>query len=213
MKEREYMKKIISAILAIILLVTFISCTNDTGTSSLIENTPYSYSQQYEAEKLTYCLIRSMDKTAFEENRAEFDHAKLLVVLSCVEDKDFRYVKMLPLNSNYEKEFSVPVCESIIYDILGEETDVHSLFADRHYNEERDLYEFSTDFGLHGKYYGENFEFTGESGGLNCSVSFDLYEEKNINGDPVYVNIGKYRFSYKLLTDKNCWQFAGFEKL
>ena len=33
------------------------------------------------------------------------------------------------------------------------------------------------------------------------------------NGDPALVNIGKCKFNYRLLTDKNCWQFEGFEKI
>ena len=181
--------------------------------SSQNEITQNIYPLQFEAEKLTECLVHSMDKTAYEENRAKFGHRELLIRLSCVESEDFRYTPMLPLNSNYNKEFGVSVCEDIIYDVLGETTDVHSYFDSNTYNAERDLYEFSTDFGSGSKYAGKNFEYSVEDSGLNCSVSFDLYEEQNVNGDPALVNIGKCKFNYRLLTDKNCWQFAGFEKI
>ena len=177
------------------------------------ESTQVVYPLQFEAEKLTECLVYSMDKTAYEENRAEFSHTILLIRLSCVESEDFRYTPMLPLNSNYNKEFGVSVCEDIIYDILGEITDIHSCFDSNTYNAERDLYEFSTDFGSGAKYKGENFEYSVEDSGLNCSVSCDIYEEQNVNGDPALVNIGKCKFNYRLLTDKNCWQFVGFEKI
>lgn len=181
--------------------------------SSQNEITQNIYPLQFEAEKLTKCLVHSMDKTAYEENRAKFGHRELLIRLSCVESEDFRYTPMLPLNSNYNKEFGVSVCEDIIYDVLGETTDVHSYFDINTYNAERDLYEFSTDFGSGSKYAGKNFEYSVEDSGLNCSVSFDLYEEQDVNGDPALVNIGKCKFKYRLLTDKNCWQFTGFEKI
>lgn len=118
---------------------SFVFLSNKHLARPLYEETTHPYPQQYKAEKLTETLVYSMDKSAFEENRAEFSSA--------------------------------------------------------------------------GNYKGENFKFDVEDSGLNCSVSFDLYEAQTVNSGCEYVYIGQYRFDYTLLIEKNCWQFVGFEKI
>lgn len=169
---------------------------------------------EVEALTLTECLVASITELDTKKETVEFSYGNFFIRMATVEDDDFTYYGLAPLNGDGKREFNPERMEVIAYQVFGKEISAEEIFDPdddfNGYDKSKNLYIFSTDFGLGGKYMAKNLDYA--SNGSEATVTFDLMEEQNVDGDPAFVNIGKATFKYRLSTEKGgaYWTFDGY---
>ena len=163
---------------------------------------------EVEAVELTKALVKSIDD--IEKGKIEFDYEDFMLHLALVEDDDFTYYSYAPRNANGDWEFIPERCEIIAKQIFGKDIPADELLDDDMYNKETKTYILPDGIGLRADYAADNLSYA--SNGSEATVTFDLMEEQNVNGDPALVKIAGATFKYKLSTEKGgaYWTFNGY---
>jgi len=163
---------------------------------------------EVEAIELTKCLALSIDD--IEKGKIEFDYEDFMIFLALVEDDDFTYYSYAPKLADGSREFIPARCEIIAKQIFGKDIPAKELMDDDFYNKEKASYIVPDGIGLDADYMAENLDYA--SNGSTATVTFDLMEEKDVDGDPGFVKTGKATFKYKLSTEKGgaYWTFDGY---
>lgn len=163
---------------------------------------------EIEATELTKALVLSIDE--IEKGEIEFDLERFMIYLALVEDDDFTYYSYAPRNANGYWEFIPERCEIIAKQIFGKDIPADELLDDDMYNKETKTYILPDGIGLRADYAANNLSYA--SNGSEATVTFDLMEEQNVNGDPALVKIAGATFKYKLSTEKGgaYWTFDGY---
>ncbi|MBQ6928908.1 MAG: hypothetical protein IJN27_01190 [Oscillospiraceae bacterium] len=163
---------------------------------------------EVEAVELTKALVKSIDD--IEKGKIEFDYEDFMLHLALVEDDDFTYYSYAPQLADGSREFIPARCEIIAKQIFDKDIPAKELMDDDFYNKEKQSYIVPDGIGLDADYMAENCSYA--SNGSEATVTFDLMEETDDSGDPVFKNIGKATFKYKLSTEKGgaYWTFNGY---
>ena len=220
------MKKLFSILLVFVLALSVTACKKNEpaptpGTSPLptpppqeapVDQPKEDKSQidpfEVEAIELTKCLALSIDD--IEKGKIEFDYEDFMIFLALVEDDDFTYYSYAPQLADGSREFIPARCEIIAKQIFGKDIPAKELMDDDFYNKDKDSYIVPDGIGLKAEYMAENLEYS--SNGSEATVTFDLMEEKAVDGDPGFVKLGKATFKYKMSTEKGgaYWTFNGY---
>ena len=163
---------------------------------------------EVEAVELTKALALSIDE--IEKGEIEFDLERFMIFLAIVEDDDFTYYGFAPRNAKGDREFIPERCEVIAMQIFGREIPADELLDDDMYDKEAKAYLLPDGIGLSADYSAENCSYA--SNGSEATVTFDLMEEQNVNGDPAFVKIATATFKYKMSSEKggSYWTFDGY---
>ena len=163
---------------------------------------------EIEAIELTKALALSIDEV--EDDEIEFDLDRFMIHLALVEDDDFTYYNYAPRNAKGDWEFIPERCEIIARQIFGKDIPADELLDDDMYSKETNTYILPDGIGLRADYAAKNCDYA--SNGSEATVTFDLMEEQDVNGDPALVKIGTAVFKYKLSTEKGgaYWTFNGY---
>ena len=163
---------------------------------------------EVEAIELTKALAKSIDD--IEKGKIEFDYEDFMLQLALVEDDDFTYYSYAPRLADGSMEFIPARLEIVAKQIFGKDIPAKELMDDDFYVKEKATYIVPDGIGLDVDYMAENCDYA--SNGSEATVTFDLMEEQNVNGDPGFVKIGKATFRYKMSTEKGgaYWTFNGY---
>ena len=163
---------------------------------------------EIEAVELTKALVLSIDDV--EKGKIEFDLEDFMIYLALVEEDDFTYYGYAPRNAQGDMEFIPERCEVIAKQIFGKDIPARELLDDDFYVKEKASYIIPDGIGLKPEYMAENPDYA--SNGSQATVTFDLLEEIDDNGDPGFKKIGKATFKYVLSSEKGgaYWTFDGY---
>ena len=228
------MKKLFSVLLAALLAVSMVSCGKKepapTPSESPLPSPPAQEAPQdevkedksnldpfeIEAVTLAECLVAAIDDLDDKTNKPEYDYDEFFLKLASVEDDDFTYYGLAPLDANGKLNFIPERCEVIAYQIFGKEISINQIFDDDDYKDaydkDKNIYILPAAVGLDGDYMAQNLKYTPSDDQTSCVVTFDLLKEVNDDGDPVFKETGKGNIRFKLSSEKGgaYWTYDGF---
>lgn len=168
-------------------------------------------------EKITFSMSTSSTPEAPKFNKTMF-----LCMINYIDEIDFCYHNIFPLMPDtVNTQFKITNMEKVIRQVFGDYK--WSALKDfgtppnGDYNEERQSYEFSTDFGWGFLFYGaDNITSSFSADGRQVYSDFDMSgPDPSVTTDPAYKSYGRYRAVYDIITedDETFLRFNGFEKL
>ena len=168
---------------------------------------------EIEAVCLAETLVKSIEE--IEKGKPDFEIESFMLLLALVDNEDFTYYGYAPRLADGSLEFFPARCEIIAKQIFGKDIPASELMDDDFYNKSRDSYLVPDGIGCTVKYMAQNAVYTPQNGGNSCYVTFDLMEEKSVDGDPAFVNVGKGKISFVLSSEKGgaYWTYSGFTLL
>lgn len=219
------MKKLFSIFLAAVLALSLTACkkTEPQPTQSPLPSPPAQENPVTEPEKepadpfeveatvLTQCIVAALDDFNVKTGKYELDYEDFLIYMALVDNEDFTYNGLAPVNADGGREFNPQRCEIIINNVFGKQLEAGKIFDDDIYNKDKKLYILPGGEKLDFDYKCENLSYISDADHNNATVTFDLMEEKDdVPGE--YTNLGRAYVKFVIATEKGgaYWRFDSF---
>ena len=219
------MKKLFSIFLAAVLALSLTACkkTEPQPTQSPLPSPPAQENPITDTEKepsdlfeveatvLAQSIVAALDDFDVKTGKYELDYEDFLIYMALVDNEDFTYNGLAPVNADGGREFNPQRCEIIINNVFGKQLSASKIFDDDIYNKDKKLYILPDGAKLDFDYKCENLSYISDTGHNNATVTFDLMEENDdVPGE--YTNLGRAYIKFVIATEKGgaYWTFDSF---